>query len=143
MSVASLNRAEDDIAVRSVVDGVLDAWHSYNADAFADLHAEDATLVTVEGVYCKGREPIRRLMTMLYSSVFKGSRVFNEVEDVRFPTEDSAIMICWNAILLAGVKELPPEEKRRATWVFSKHDGKWLVEAFENVFITNPTIEVA
>jgi uncharacterized protein (TIGR02246 family) len=142
MSISSGALAEDEVAVRNVVDGVLTAWHNYDADAFASLHADDATLVTVEGVYCKGREQIRRTMNMLYSGVFKGSKVFNEVEDVRFISDDVAVAICWNAILLGGLTELPPEEKRRATWVFSKQDGRWQVEAFENVFITNPSIEV-
>jgi uncharacterized protein (TIGR02246 family) len=126
-----------EVEVRAACEAVLDAWAANDANAFADLHTEDATLVTVEGLYCKGREQIRGVMTMLYAGVFKGSKVFVEYEDVRLMTADTAIVVYWNGILQGGLKKLPPEETRRATTVLVKQDGKWLVSAFQNVFITD------
>jgi|tagenome__1003787_1003787.scaffolds.fasta_scaffold20902472_2 uncharacterized protein (TIGR02246 family) len=142
MSVSDAVLTTEELAVRSAMDGVIAAWANNDANAFVDFYTDDATLVTVEGIYCKGRESIRSQMTMLYAGVFKGSKVFDELEDIRFINDDVAVAITWNAILLGGLTELPPEETRRATWVLSKHDGRWLVEAFQNVFITVPTMEV-
>jgi uncharacterized protein (TIGR02246 family) len=137
-------RTEDEVAVLRAVERVIDAWADNDADAFAEAHGQEATLVTVEGLYCKGREPIRGLMTMLYAGPFKGSKVFWKPEDIRFVGDDTAIVIYWNGILLGGVKELPPEETRRATTILSKQDdGEWIVEAFQNAFITEPTTEAA
>ncbi|HET9258181.1 MAG TPA: SgcJ/EcaC family oxidoreductase [Pseudonocardiaceae bacterium] len=136
MSVSNVVLAEDEVAVRNALDSVLAAWANNDGDAFAERFGEDATIVTVEGLYCKGREPIRSLLTMLYAGPFKDSKVFQEVEDIRFIGDNVAVVICWNAILLDGLTELPPEEKRRATYVLSRHDREWLVEAFQNVFIT-------
>jgi uncharacterized protein (TIGR02246 family) len=133
---------EDERTVHQACEDVLAAWAANDADAFADLHAPDASLVTVEGLYCKGREQIRQVMTMLYAGVFKGSKVFVEYEDVRLVGDDFAVVVYWNGILQGGLKELPPEETRRATTVLSKRDGRWLVEAFQNVFITEPVREV-
>jgi uncharacterized protein (TIGR02246 family) len=141
MTVSNAVLAEDEVAVRNAMEGVITAWANNDPDAFADRYTEDATIVTVEGLYCKGREPIRGLMTMLYSGPFKGSRAFNKPEDVRFISDTVAVAISWNAILLGGLTELPPEENRRATWVLSKQDGEWLVSAFQNVFVTEPTTE--
>ena len=141
MSVSHAVLTEEETAVRKAMEGVIDAWADNDPNAFADRYTEDATIVTVEGLYCKGREPIRGLMTMLYAGPFKGSKVFNKPEDVRLISDNVAVAISWNAILLGGLTELPPEETRRATWVFSKQNGEWLVEAFQNVFITEPTTE--
>lgn len=141
MPVSDAVQTKDEVAVRNAMEGVIAAWADNDPDAFAEQYSEDATIVTVEGLYCKGREPIRRLMTMLYSGPFKGSKAFNEPEDIRFISDNVAVAISWNAILLGGRTELPPEEKRRATWTLSKHNGEWLVEAFQNVFITEPTTE--
>src|SRR3954449_7669944 len=132
MSVSDAVLTTEELAVRSAMDGVIAAWANNDANAFVDFYTDDATLVTVEGIYCKGRESIRSQMTMLYAGVFKGSKVFDELEDIRFINDDVAVAITWNAILLGGLTELPPEETRRATWVLSKHDGRWLVEAFQN-----------
>lgn len=142
MSVSTEILAEDEVAVRSTLDGVIAAWADNDGDAFAKHFAEHATIVTVEGLYCKDREPIRQLLTMLYNGPFKGSKVFQRVEDLRLITPDVAVAVCWNGILMGGLSELPPEENRRATYVLSKQDGKWYVEAFENVFITEPKTEV-
>lgn len=141
MSIDNVVRSEDELAVRDALDGVLAAWADNDGNAFAERFGEAATIVTVEGLYAKGREPIRSLLTMLYAGPFKGSKVFQEVEDIRFVGDDVSIAVCWNAILLGGLTELPPEEKRRATYVLSRQDGKWFVEAFQNVFITEPTLE--
>ena len=139
MSVSNDVLTEDEVAVRNALDGVIAAWANNDGDAFAERFGEDATIVTVEGLYAKGREPIRQLLTMLYAGPFKGSKVFQKVEDLRFVNDGAAVVIAWNGILMGGLTELPPEETRRATYVLSKHDGQWLVEAFQNVFITEPT----
>lgn len=142
MSVTDSVLTRDEAAVLKGIERVIDAWANNDANAFAESHGEEATLVTVEGLYCKGREPIRSLMTMLYSGPFKGSKVFWKLEDIRFVSDDVAIVIYWNGILLGGLEELPPEETRRATTVLSKQgNGEWLVEAFQNVFITEPRTE--
>lgn len=143
MSVSNDVLAKDEVAVRNALDGVIAAWADNDGNAFAERFGEDATIVTVEGLYCKGREPIRNLLTMLYAGPFQGSRVFQKVEDIRFIRDDVAVVICWNGILMGGLTELPPEENRRATYVVSKHDGEWLVDAFQNVFITEPKTETA
>jgi uncharacterized protein (TIGR02246 family) len=143
MSVTEAVQTEDEIAARAAIDAVITAWLNNDANAFADQYSESATIVTVEGLYCKGREPIRGLMTMLYSGPFKGSKVFQKIEDFRFIGDgtDAAVAVAWNGILFGGVAELPPEENRRATYTLSKYDGEWKVDSFQNVFITEPTVE--
>lgn len=144
MSVSDSVLTTDEVAVRDAIERVITAWADNDGDAFAEGHTEDATLVTVEGLYCKGREPIRSLMTMLYAGPFKGSKVFWKLEDVQFAGDDVAVAVYWNGILLGGLSELPPEETRRATTVVARQpNGEWLIAAFQNVFITEPKTETS
>jgi uncharacterized protein (TIGR02246 family) len=141
MSVSNAVLTENEAAVRKTLDAVTAAWLDNDGGAFAEQFGQHATIVTVEGLYCKGRESIRELLTMLYAGPFKGSKVFQEIEDIRFVGADVALVVCWNAILAGGLKELPPEETRRATYALSKQDGQWYVESFQNVFITQTPTE--
>jgi uncharacterized protein (TIGR02246 family) len=145
VSIGDAVLMEDEVAVLNSIERVITAWANNDADAFADAHTEDATIVTVEGLYCKGREPIRGLMTMLYAGPFRGTKVYWELEDVRFVGSDVAVVIYWNGIGKARTREeLPPEETRRATTVVARQpDGEWLVSAFQNAFITEPKTETA
>jgi uncharacterized protein (TIGR02246 family) len=131
----------DEAAVRAAMAGVIAAWADNDADAFAERYAEDASIITTEGLYWKGREPIRDIIKMLYAGPLKGSKVFQDVEDVRFISDTVAVAVCRYAILMGGLTELPPEEKRRSTYVLSKRDSAWLVEAWQGSMITEPAAE--
>jgi uncharacterized protein (TIGR02246 family) len=141
MSVSSDVLAKDEVGVRKAIEGVISAWADNDARAFSDRYTEDASIITAEGLYWKGREPICSVMTMLYAGPLKGSKVFNNPEEIRFINDTAAVAVCRYGILLGGLTELPPEEKRLSTWALSKHDGEWLVAAWQGVIITAPTTE--
>lgn len=123
--------AEDDSAVRAVLDGIYVAWADNDADAFVAPYAEDATAV-LPGSYLNGREAIRATMAAVFGGQLKGSRATHEVQGVRFPGVGTAIVISKGAVLLAGQEAPATESRALATWVLSKQDGIWRVEAFHN-----------
>jgi uncharacterized protein (TIGR02246 family) len=55
----------------------------------------------------------------------------DEPQDIRI-VGDTAIVVSKAAILFAGEQEVPAERERRATWVLSKQDDRWLVSAYTN-----------
>jgi len=120
-----------DHAVREVLKEVYAAWEANDADAFAKPYAEPAT-ATLPGVYLPGRQAIRDAMATLFAGDLKGSRAIHEVREIRFVTGDVAIVTSKGAVLLAGQAE--PEAASRAleTWVLSRQDGTWRVQAFHN-----------
>ncbi|GAA4305470.1 uncharacterized protein (TIGR02246 family) [Actinomadura luteofluorescens] len=120
----------DETAVREVFDRLYKAWGDGDADAFADLYAEDATVV-MPGVFNRGREAVRDFMAAGFAGPLKGSRGVDEPEDVRVHG-DTAIVVSKAGIIMAGEQEVPPERERVATWVLSRRDGRWLVAAYAN-----------
>lgn len=123
--------ATDDSAVRNVLDGVYAAWANNNADAFVELYTEDATSA-LPGSYSNNRDEIRTRMAAGFAGPLKGSRVIDEVQNVRFIGDDAAVVISKSGILMSGETEVPAERWVLASWVLSKQNGKWLIEAYHN-----------
>jgi uncharacterized protein (TIGR02246 family) len=118
-----------DKAVRSVLDGVYDAWAANDADAFVGWYAEDATAI-LPGTCLKDRSAIRDAMAAEFAGSLKGSRGIEEVQYVRFLGEDVAVVIGRSNIVLTGETEPPADRWARETWTLSKRTGSWLVEAY-------------
>jgi uncharacterized protein (TIGR02246 family) len=121
----------DDSAVRAVLDGVYAAWTDNDADAFVASYAESATAV-LPGSYLRNKEAIRATMASVFAGPLKGSRAIHDVQSIRFVGADAAIVISKGAVLLAGQTEPAVESRALETWVLSKQDGNWRVEAFHN-----------
>ena len=69
--------------VLSVIHAVYDNWAAGDADAFAELYTEDATVVQ-PGVHKKNKGEIRTTMAAGFAGPLKGSRVLDEPQSVRF-----------------------------------------------------------
>lgn len=117
--------------VLNVIHAVYDAWADGDADAFAALYTEDASVVQ-PGIYKKDKETVRTTMAAGFAGPLKGSRVLDEPQSIRFLGPDAAIVITEGAVLLAGQTEPLPAMQVRATWVLTNQDGQWLVAAYQN-----------
>jgi uncharacterized protein (TIGR02246 family) len=117
--------------VYQVIRAVYDAWAANDANAFAALYTEDATVVQ-PGIHKRNREDIRTTMAAGFAGPLKGSTALDQPQSVRLIGSDAAIVITEGGILMAGETELPSERMVRATWVLSKVDGQWYVAAYQN-----------
>ncbi|MET9889288.1 SgcJ/EcaC family oxidoreductase [Streptomyces sp. NPDC006465] len=119
--------------VRTVLDRLYSAWADHDADAFADLYTEDATVV-MPGVFHDGREEIRAYMAAAFDGPLKGSRPLDEPRRIRFPRPGTAVVVSETGILLAGESELPADRLRRATWVLVRDPagGSWAITSYHN-----------
>jgi uncharacterized protein (TIGR02246 family) len=124
--------ADEERAVLDVIQAVYAAWADNDADAFAALYSEHATVVQPGGIYKKSRADVRTSMALAFAGPLKGSTVNDEPKSVRVLGEDAAIVISDAGILMAGETEVPAQRMIRATWVLSKQHGTWLIEAFHN-----------
>ncbi len=123
--------AKNDLAVREVLGALYAAWAANDADAFAALYTEDAT-VAMPGVYHSGREEVRAYMAAAFAGPLRGSRGIDEPRSIRFLGLDTAVIVSEAGILLAGETALPDERLRRATWVLARREGAWRVAAYHN-----------
>lgn len=124
-------RTEDERGVRATLDALYAAWTANDAEAFAALYLDDATVV-MPGVYNSGRDTVRAYMAAAFAGPLRGSRAIDEPQSIRFLGDDTAVIVAEAGILMAGETTLPAERLRRATWVLAKRDGAWQIAAYHN-----------
>jgi uncharacterized protein (TIGR02246 family) len=117
--------------IQNLFDDIYQAWADGDADAFAKLYTEDATVV-MPGVFNQGRDGIRGYMAAGFAGPLKGSRGVDTPRDTRVIDGQSAIVVSEGGIVPAGQDDVPEGRTVRATWVLSKRDGQWLVAAYSN-----------
>jgi uncharacterized protein (TIGR02246 family) len=131
MTSNTITSVQDDSAVRAVLDGIYAAWAANDADAFVAGYADDAT-ATLPGSHLPSREAIRATMAAVFAGQLRGSRAIHEVQGIRMLGPDAAVVISRGAIVMAGQTEPAVETRSLETWVLSRQDGTWRVEAFHN-----------
>lgn len=123
--------AADQQAVAAVPQRIIEAWAGQDAGAFADVFAEDATMI-LPGVFCHGRDEIRSFMTGAFQGPFKDTRVTGAPIDMRVLGPDVAVVVTKGGVTPAGVSEVSPDRAVRATWVVVKRDNRWQLAAYQN-----------
>ncbi|HEX7746716.1 MAG TPA: SgcJ/EcaC family oxidoreductase [Micromonosporaceae bacterium] len=124
-------RLDETAAVRDVLRRLYAAWADNDAEAFAALYRDDATVV-MPAVFHRGRAAVRDYMAAAFAGPLKGSRGVDRPQDIRMIGPDTAIVVSRAGIVMAGEEGLPAERERLATWVLSKQDDRWLVAAYAN-----------
>lgn len=119
-------------AVADLPRRMIAAWSENDAEAFAQLFTEDATMVLPGDVYLSSREEIRAYMAEAYAGPLKGTGVAGAPLGLRFLSESSGVIVTRGGILAPGQSEVSPEREIRATWVVAKHDGAWYIAAYHN-----------
>jgi uncharacterized protein (TIGR02246 family) len=121
----------DQQAVSDVLNRLYEAWEANDPEEFVADYLDDASVVQ-PGIYKKGREEIRTTMAAGFAGPLRGSRVISHPQDIRFLTDETAIVVSEDGILFPGQDDVPSEALVRATWVLAKRDGSWQVAAYHN-----------
>lgn len=108
------------------------AWARNDADAVAQVFTEDGILILPGDVLKRGRDEIRQFMAAAYAGPFKGTGVTGAPVDVRFASEDVALLRTHGGILAAGETDIADELAVRSTWVCVKRDGEWQLASYQN-----------
>jgi uncharacterized protein (TIGR02246 family) len=130
-AMAQTPASADETAVRKIVQEVQDAWNANDGKAFAATFAADADYVVVNGMKIKGKDPIEKGHTQIFSTIYKGSHNVATIQSVRFLRPDVAVVhVEWNLEFTMG----GATQKARAmnTMVMTKDAGKWSIAVFQN-----------
>ena len=118
-------------AVVDVLKRGYEAWEANDAEAFVAGYLDDASVVQ-PGIYKKDREEIRATMAAGFAGRLQGSRAFDHPQDIRFLSDETAIVISEGGIVFPGQDVVRTEALVRATWVLAKRGGRWYVAAYHN-----------
>ncbi|MFF4378189.1 SgcJ/EcaC family oxidoreductase [Kitasatospora sp. NPDC001547] len=132
MSATPPSHTPDAAALRAVPERIVAAWAQHDADGFAEVFTEDATLILPGDVFLTGRQAIRAFMTQAFAGPFKGTRVTGEPVSVRPLAEDVAVVVTRGGVLAPGDTEVTAERAIRATWVLARQGGDWRIASYQN-----------
>jgi uncharacterized protein (TIGR02246 family) len=108
------------------------AWARNDAGGVADVFTDDGILILPGDVFKKGRDEIRSFMAAAYAGPFKGTGVTGAPVDLRFVSDDVALIRTHGGILAPGETEIEPELAVRSTWVAVKKNGQWQLAGYQN-----------
>ncbi|MFC4068996.1 SgcJ/EcaC family oxidoreductase [Actinoplanes subglobosus] len=110
---------------------MVEAWAAHDADAFADLFAEDGTLI-LPGVYQTGKAAIREFMAAAYAGPYRGTTVTGRPIAVKPLAPGAVAVLTEGGVLPPGATELPDASAIRASWILVKRDGRWVLAVYQN-----------
>ena len=130
-------RADDEKAIKALLETFTKAFDSGNAAAAAATYTETAVVVDEEGERTEGRAAIQAQ----YEASFKeaaGSTIVIKVDALRFLGPETALEVGRSTITPA--KGFGPPELTQFTTVYIKNEGKWLQAAVrdETAHVVSP-----
>jgi uncharacterized protein (TIGR02246 family) len=121
----------DKVAIATLTQKVIAAWAYHDAAAFAGVFTEDGTMI-IEGQYHKGRAAIQAYMEEAFTGKWRGSQVTGKPIDLRFLSDDVALLLTQGGALLPGETEVAEDGAIRASWTAVRVDGQWQLAAYQN-----------
>ncbi len=128
-------------SARELASSFASAWNQHDAKALASHFSEDGDLISPDGRVANGRAEIENLFRNDHSSMFKTSRMSQNVERVRALTPD--IAIATNRCHVTGAQNPATGESIEhnviATFVLKNERGTWrIVSARPMIPVTPP-----
>jgi len=121
----------DKVAIAALTQRVVAAWAYHDAEAFASVFTDDATMV-LPGVFLQGKAPIQAYMAKAFQEQYQGTQVTGKPLDLRFLGNEGAVLTTLGGVLRPGESEVADDEAIRAAWITVKVDGDWKLAAYVN-----------
>ncbi|WP_327321549.1 SgcJ/EcaC family oxidoreductase [Streptomyces sp. NBC_01210] len=117
-------------AISTVIAALVEAWRLHDADAYGELFTADATYTTFLGTHYRGRSDITESHRTLFSGFVKGTRLADEILDIRFFGPDTAV-VTGRGDTYRGRQ--PKKLSKVQTYTMVREaDGQWRIAAFHN-----------
>ena len=124
------NATHDVAAITSVLNELVAAWERHDADAYGALFTPDATYITYVGTFYQGRQDIVDSHRTLFTGFLKGTKLADEVLDIRFHGPDMAV-VNGRGDTYKGKR--PHKLTKIQTYTLVREsDGAWRIAAFHN-----------
>jgi uncharacterized protein (TIGR02246 family) len=126
-----MDAAQATADITALIKATVAAWDAGDGAAYAAGFTEDATYVTFVGTLYRGRDEIGRAHQALFDKFLKGSRLVEEVLDVRFLGPDTAVVTSRGDVAKHGDRLAKLAKVQTYTFV-READGRWRIAAFHN-----------
>jgi uncharacterized protein (TIGR02246 family) len=138
MTLNNVDRA----AIEAVLTRQSAAWDAGNAGSFAADAQEGVLFTNVVGMFSIGRAPFIAQHEHIFSTIYKGSRMEQEIVAITLVRPDVAIVDTLTKLVDAphrppGIELIDGAVRSRMEQVMVKDGSEWKVASFHNVAV-NP-----
>lgn len=127
-----------DTELRELFDRLCAAWG--DATEYGDCFTEDCDYVPYDGSVTHGRPAMIATHDRLFRGVLMGSTLVGDLEQIRYPAPDVAIMHATASVLMPWRSTLPKRRLSRQTLVAVRTDDGWRMSALHNGRVRPVTI---
>ena len=124
------------------------AWGAGDAAAFGASVLPDVVFTNVVGMFSVGAEPFNAQHAHIFATMYRGSRLVQDLVHVTMAGDDVAIVDTLTAV--TGYGHLPPGAeaidgalRTRIEQVMVRRDGVWRVQSFHNVPVSPVAMQAA
>ena len=124
----------DQKAIKKVIQTMADAWGEADGEKFASVFADNHDFIVWNGFYFKDINPQQNAQNhnYIFESIYKGTDMYFEIDQMRFVREDVAIVHVYGAVTIKG-KPKPEDPTVLFTAVLEKTESDWLISSFHNL----------
>jgi uncharacterized protein (TIGR02246 family) len=131
----------DERAIHRIIDNENETWNKGDAVGYSRDFARDGIFTNIRGQAFDGYDAFVRQHDVIFKGIFRGTRLQQEIDVVRFPEPGVALVETITAVL--GVSQPPPgvtldaqgRMRTRLLQVVVKRGGEWKIVAYHNVDI--------
>jgi len=127
----SAQGAEDETAIRDLVNALSEAWAAGDAEAWAAPFADDADFTVWFGLPLSGRAEIAQGHGFIFDGIYAETVFALEVRKVRFLGPDVAVVHLEGRVADDG-EPMPEEPSAVPLAVLSRGELGWEIVAFQN-----------
>ena len=115
------------------------AWNAHDMTALAALFHPDATFVNRFGHFVRGVDAIVQLHEPIHASIYRDSTLENELLDLTTLAADATVIHFWSRLRIGHAHPAGAHDVDTLILaVLTRRDGRWAIQALENVTLTNP-----
>ena len=118
-------------AVRSLYEELIDSWNKRDAAKMGSLFAKDGNVIGFDGSQMNGRAEIESTLGQIFKD-HPTAPFVTKVREVRFLKPGIAVLRAVAGMVPPGQSDIKPDVNAIQTMVVSKDDGRWRVAVFQN-----------
>lgn len=129
--------ADDESAVRSLVNEFASTWNRHDMKAMHELDTEDVEWINVVGHYWRGKATVYKGHVAIHKGMVATTNASVESATIRSITPTVAIAVATMHFVPAPDTRYPwlAAAKTRASFTMVKRDGIWKIAHFQNTVI--------
>ena len=124
---------ESRAAFFTLIETFVAGWNAADASRLASVFSEDADFTAITGLHARGRDLIARGHHEILTTIYRGTTLAGEIENVQFLRHDVALVNAKFFLLKDGQTFFPGVTHTSAGLVAIKENGEWRIAVFRNM----------